>query len=160
MDVILVLKIFLAVVLFCIVIFVIRWLSALRKVKRIGYYSLEPLKDNSLSITDKIIDKYIKQFNDFYEHIIIDKYVIMPNHVHLIILVENGASGTSPPTKQHSVISQFISTLKRFVNKEIGYNIFQRSFHDHVIRDQDDYLKIWNYIDENPAKWQEDKYYQ
>ena len=108
----------------------------------------------------KIIDKYIKQFNDFYEHIIIDKYVIMPNHVHLIILVENGASGTSPPTKQHSVISQFISTLKRFVNKEIGYNIFQRSFHDHVIRDQDDYLKIWNYIDENPAKWQEDKYYQ
>lgn len=59
MDIILVLKILLAVVLFCIVIFILRWFSTNRKVKRIGYYSLEPLRDNSLSITDKIIDKYI-----------------------------------------------------------------------------------------------------
>jgi len=69
MDIILMLKIFLAVVLFCIVIFVIRWLSALRKVKRIGYYSLEPLKDNSLSITDKIIDKYMEFVKNLRKYI-------------------------------------------------------------------------------------------
>ena len=107
----------------------------------------------------KIVDKYIKKFNDFYEYTVVDKYVIMPNHIHMIILIKNGASGTSPPTKQHSVIPQFVSTLKRFVNKEVDHNIFQRSFYDHIIRDQNDYLQIWQYIDTNPAKWQEDKYY-
>ena len=59
MNIILVLKIILAVILFCIVFFAIRWFSTLRKVRRIGYYSLEPLKDDSLSITDKMIDKYM-----------------------------------------------------------------------------------------------------
>ena len=71
----------------------------------------------------------------------------------------SGASGTSPPTKQHSVVPQFVSTLKRFCNKEIGQNIFQRSFHDHIVRDMDDYVAVWQYIDNNPLKWQLDKYY-
>ena len=38
-------------------------------------------------------------------------------------------------------------------------NIWQRSYYDHIIRDEDDYLKIWEYIDNNPAKWIEDKYH-
>jgi len=59
MDVILVLKIILAVILFCIVIFILRGIITNKKVKRIGYYSLEPLKDNSLSISDKITLKYL-----------------------------------------------------------------------------------------------------
>jgi REP element-mobilizing transposase RayT len=108
----------------------------------------------------RIIEKYIKQLNNFYNYISIEKYVIMPNHIHILINVcGSGASGTSPPTKQHSVVPQFVSTLKRFCNKEIGQNIFQRSFHDHVVRDLADYAAIWQYIDNNPLKWQLDKYY-
>lgn len=38
-------------------------------------------------------------------------------------------------------------------------NLFQRSFYDHVIREDDEYLKIWEYIDTNPAKWTEDCFY-
>ena len=41
----------------------------------------------------------------------------------------------------------------------MGANIFQRSYHDHVIRDEADYLRIWQYIDTNPAKWEEDCFY-
>ena len=108
----------------------------------------------------RIIEKYIKQLNNFYNYISIEKYVIMPNHIHILINVcGSGASGTSPPTKQHSVVPQFVSTLKRFCNKEIGQNIFQRSFHDHIVRDLADYAAIWQYIDNNPLKWQLDKYY-
>ena len=108
----------------------------------------------------RIIEKYIKQLNNFYNYISIEKYVIMPNHIHILINVcGSGASGTSPPTKQHSVVPQFVSTLKRFCNKEIGQNIFQRSFHDHIVRDMDDYVAVWQYIDNNPLKWQLDKYY-
>ena len=110
----------------------------------------------------KIADKYINQLNDFYENISIDDYVIMPNHIHLLINVhENGPSGTPVPTDlvfvenamQNSIISKFISTFKRFSNKEIGKNIWQMRSHDHIIRDNKDYELHIKYIHENPIKW-------
>ena len=108
----------------------------------------------------KILHKYINQMNSFYKNVSVDKYVIMPNHIHLILSVaEEGASRTSPPTRQHSVISGFVSTLKRFCNKECGENIWQRSFHDHIIRGDKDYQKIWEYIDTNAVKWKEDIFF-
>ncbi len=45
------------------------------------------------------------------------------------------------------------------VTRELGYSIFQTSFHDHIIRDENDYLTRWQYIDDNPAKRAEDEYY-
>ncbi|MBQ8859725.1 MAG: hypothetical protein IJ015_00130 [Ruminococcus sp.] len=45
------------------------------------------------------------------------------------------------------------------VTKEIGEPIFQRSFFDHIIRDEYDYLKHLKYIDNNPKKWHKDEYY-
>ncbi|MBQ7799940.1 MAG: hypothetical protein IJ370_05555, partial [Oscillospiraceae bacterium] len=62
----------------------------------------------------------------------------------------------SSPTKS---IPQLVKSFKTLITKEIGKSIFQRSFHDHVIRDERDYLKIWNYIDTNPAKWNVDCFY-
>ena len=106
----------------------------------------------------RIVDKHILSTNNI-PSVTVDKYVIMPNHIHVILIVDN--NGTSKaPSPTNNIISHSVSTLKRFINKEIGYNIFQRSFYDHVIRDEQDYLKIWNYIDTNPAKWQEDKYFK
>ena len=137
------------------------YLSVLRTspLHRRGVF-LDAPKNTELLPCGKIVEKYINKLNEFYCEINVDKYVIMPNHIHILLFVsENGASRTSPPTKQHSPVSQFISTLKRFVNKEIGHNIFQRSFHDHIIRDENDYLKIWNYIDTNPHKWESDCFY-
>lgn len=91
----------------------------------------------------------------------VDKFVIMPNHIHLILMVDrfatNGPPRASAPT--HAAIPQFISTWKRLCSKALGRNIFQRSYHDHIIRGETDYLKIWQYIDTNPAKWQEDCFY-
>ena len=106
-----------------------------------------------------IVDNQIKEINDTYTNLNIDKYVIMPNHVHLIVVVchENGTSRTPSPT--NAVIPRFVSTLKRFTNKKCGFNLWQRSFHDHIIRNQPDYDRIWQYIDENPIKWELDKYY-
>jgi REP element-mobilizing transposase RayT len=107
-----------------------------------------------------VADKYVKQMNEFYENIIVDQYVIMPNHIHLILSVrEDGASRTSPPTKQHSAVSQFVSTFKRFCNKEYGGNIWQRSFNDHVIRNREDYDEHIKYIYENPIRWYYDELY-
>ena len=86
----------------------------------------------------------------------IEKYVIMPNHIHMIIKLDNGTMWASSPTKS---VSNIIRSFKTLVTKEIDKPIFQRSFHDHIIRGENDYLKIWNYIDTNPQKWNEDCFY-
>lgn len=106
----------------------------------------------------RIVEKYILSTNNI-PNLSVDKYVIMPNHIHLILVVDNGGTSRAPsPT--NNIISHAISTLKRFVNKDIGYNIFQRSFHGHIIRGENDYLKIWNYIENNSLKWTEDCFYE
>ena len=115
-------------------------------------------KNVELSTYGKIAEKYIKQLNDFYDDVKVDRYVIMPNHIHIMLFVlQNGASRTSPPTKQHATVSQFVSTFKRFCNKEYGGNIWQRYFYDHVIRNREDYEEHIKYIYENPIRWYYDK---
>ena len=108
----------------------------------------------------KIADKYINQLNEFYEDITVDQYVIMPNHIHILLLVRyDGPPRTSAPTRQTSAVSYFVSTLKRFCNKEYGTNIWQRGFHDHVIRGREDHDEIVRYIHENPMRWAYDEFY-
>ena len=107
----------------------------------------------------EIADNYIRQLNDFYEHISVDQYVIMPDHIHILLTVQNGQSRTPVPTNEkeggnkNSTVSKFVSTLKRFCNKEFGENIWQSRYYDHVIRNQKDYDEIWQYIENNPRKW-------
>ena len=113
-----------------------------------------------LSRIGKIVKKYI-QSGERVGNIHVDKYVIMPNHIHLILMVENGVgAGTSrAPSPTNALIPRFVAALKRLCHKELGEKIFQRSYHDHVIRDEKDYLKIWRYIDGNPSRWYEDCFY-
>ena len=107
-----------------------------------------------------IADKCIKQMNSSYENLSVEQYVIMPNHIHLILFVhEGGSPRTSTPTKQTSSVSHFVSTFKRFCNKEYGKNIWQRGFHDHIIRNREDYEEHLRYIHENPMTWQFDELY-
>lgn len=113
-----------------------------------------------LSKYGMVLEKYINLMNEKYSHIKIDKYVIMPNHLHLIINItdyKNGASETAAP--YNNEMSKFVSLLKRYCNIEYGQNIFQRSFHDHIIRGEEDYKKIWEYIDTNVLKWKQDCFY-
>lgn len=111
-----------------------------------------------LTATGRIVDKYILS-TDRIEKVSVEKYVIMPNHIHLLVFIEdiNGTSRAPSPT--NAMIPHVVSTLKRFCNREIGANIFQRSYHDHIIRNEMDYKKIWEYIDNNPARWKEDCFY-
>ncbi len=107
----------------------------------------------------EIVERYINSIATAYSNVEVEKYVIMPNHLHVILRIKfqrDGAPGSSRPTQ---MVPRIIATLKRFVNKEIGENIWQTSYHDHIIRNEADYLRIWEYIDTNPARWTEDRYY-
>ena len=107
----------------------------------------------------EMIDLRIKTMNEIYDDIKTEKYVIMPNHVHMIICVadKNGSSRTPTPT--NAQIPAYISILKRYTNKDCGISLWQRSYHDHIIRDETEYLRIWQYIDQNPKLWNEDVYH-
>ena len=100
----------------------------------------------------KIVDENIGILNDTYETVQVDKYVIMPNHIHLILAIQNGRTQFAP------TVSRVIKQFKGKITKQIGYCIWQKSFYDHIIRDEKDYLRIWEYIENNPDKWTEDKY--
>ena len=97
-----------------------------------------------LTSVGSIIDKYIGHIPG------IDKYVIMPNHIHMLIKIE-----IHTPDSQN--ISQIVKSLKTVVTKDVGRSMVQRSFYDHIIRGEEDYFNICKYIDENPAKWRTDE---
>ena len=85
-------------------------------------------------------------------------YVIMPNHVHLIAAMRRGQSSSSS-------LGDFIRYIKSSVTKAVrqrkpGMEIWQRGFHDHIIRDDDDLERILEYIATNPAKWAVDRYFE
>ncbi len=110
----------------------------------------------------RILEKHLLSANDM-KRVTVDHYVIMPNHLHVIVLVsepegdENGTSRAPSPTNE--IVPCFVSALKRLCNKEVGENIFQRSYHDHILRDRKDYDEHVKYIGENPMRWRFDDLY-
>ena len=104
-----------------------------------------------------IVDAAIQAIPKHYPAISVDHYVVMPNHIHLLLQINTDTNGRPmvAPT-----ISTVVQQLKGTITKQIGCSIWQKLFHDHVIRAEQDYLKIWTYIDTNPAKWQEDCFYE
>lgn len=81
----------------------------------------------------------------------------MPNHVHLILAI--GVADGRMISASTKSLSTIVGQMKRASSKAAGISLWQRSFYDHVIRNEADHLRIWAYIDTNPAKWREDCYY-
>jgi len=126
----------------------------------------EQIPQVHLSEYGRIVEKYIMSVQYRKMQITVNHYVIMPDHVHMLLSVQGETSkketdGTSPaqksalvaPSPTNAVIPQIVSGIKRLTNREIGFNIWQRSYYDHVIRDEQDYWNIWQYIENNPARW-------
>ena len=105
---------------------------------------------------------WIRRIPEKYTCVTVDEYVIMPNHIHLLIQIHGlGGTGNPSPTLG-KIIGWYKYHVTKTVNTYCGNDaerFFQRSYHDHVIRGEADYLKIWEYIDGNPARWKEDCFY-
>jgi len=107
-----------------------------------------------LSGIGNIVEEEISVLSRTYAEIRVSKYVIMPNHIHMIIAIEGGRQARSAPT-----ISRAIKQFKGSVTKRIGRSVWQRSYYERVIRGESEYQDIWCYIDENPLCWVDDCYY-
>ena len=100
----------------------------------------------------EIAEEYIRRISDKYPEVMVDQYVIMPDHIHLLLCID-GTGKASPE------IGNVIGWYKYQVTKQAnlllntpGGKLFQRSYYDHVIRNQQDYDEIRQYIKYNPLK--------
>ena len=101
-------------------------------------------------------EECLRMIPQLHPEIRVDKYVVMPNHIHVIFDVQE----SEKKTDLNVVTGQYkMAVTKRIREKNPGFIVWQRSFHDHVIRKQITYEKIWNYIEDNPRKWEEDCFY-
>ena len=110
-----------------------------------------------LTDTGKIVETEILAIPERYPSVRIDKYVIMPNHIHMIVMLGARAGGASPSPTLYDVVRvmKSLSTRKSGLKK-----LWQRSYYEHVIRGDRDYEETWTYIDNNPVKWTLDPYYE
>ena len=112
-----------------------------------------------LSIIGQIIDKQWNDIKNQYGNIELGQYVIMPNHIHGIIIINNRAQTSSAPTISQIIRSfkskctnEYLIYLKRN-NIQMHVHIWQRSFYDHIIRNDKSLHKIREYIINNPLTW-------
>ena len=108
-----------------------------------------------LNFIGRIAEEGLLKIPQHFSCVELDKYVVMPNHIHAILILREGADNLSV------IIGQYKSYVTRKVREQLpDQKVWQTSFHDHVIRDQNSYEKIWLYIESNPANWQKDCFFQ
>lgn len=120
--------------------------------KNVGANCVRPLDQLPLSKIGIVIENEIYKLNTVYENIKVDKYQIMPNHIHLIIFIYEDSNGR---TQFAPTISRIIKQFKGSITKQIGFSIWQKSFYDRIIRNENEYQSVWNYIHNNPLKYLE-----
>ena len=103
----------------------------------------------------KNVERAILGISEHYQDVYVEKYVIMPNHIHLLLMIDvpTGRPLVAP------TVARVIKQMKGYATKLIGQKVFQKSYHDHIIRDQAHFDLIWNYIDTNPIRWKQDCFY-
>jgi REP element-mobilizing transposase RayT len=107
-----------------------------------------------------------------YDHVELDAWMIMPNHMHGIIVINHdscrGGSRTAPtatvPMMKRKPVGRLIGAFKTVSTKQInqirntpGISVWQRNYYEHIIRDEKSLENIRNYIINNPAQWEEDE---
>ena len=119
----------------------------------------------SLALTEagKAVERHLLHSEIAYPGLVIDNYVIMPNHVHILLSwmpeKEEGGFGAPRASRPTDLVPRMVAAIKRFSNRDAGASLWQTSYYDHIIRDENDFLAHWKYIEENPIKWTEDPYY-
>ena len=108
--------------------------------------------ENGINSFGRIAENELLEICNHFKCVQVDKYVVMPNHIHLILTI-----GCKPELKLQqplptlsTVIGQYKSAVSRkihMINPKI--TVWQKSFHDRIIRNEAEYLKLWKYIDEN-----------
>ena len=102
-----------------------------------------------LSTYGRIVEQGIQNIPHCYPSVSVEKYCIMPDHIHMILcFAKDSERQITAPT-----LSRVVGQMKRWVSKQIGAGIWQKTYFDRVIRNSTEYTEIWRYIHENPLKY-------
>jgi len=122
------------------------------------------------------VDCYWKELPSHYNHLHLGEWVVMPNHVHGILNITDGADvgaiHESPmkelpliTKRRKMLLSKIIGRFKMNTGKQInimrntpGAPLWQRNYYEHIIRDAKSYTEIENYIRNNPLNWLRDQH--
>lgn len=110
-----------------------------------------------LSAYGQIVQEQMLALPKRFPSVEIIKYVIMPNHIHAIVALHDMSFGCSLPEVIGAYKSIVTNECRKIGRADV---IFQKSFHDHIIRGQKDFENIWNYIHVNPNRWTEDCFFE
>ena len=128
-------------------------------------------KNIALSPIGEIVSEQLKQAISIRKEIDIDSFVIMPNHIHLIVFIvgangnlpwygkEGRAKCLSPLQMRPRSLSSFMVGFKSSVSRRSGFSIWQRNYYDRIIRNEMELKSYRKYINDNPAEWEADEYY-
>ena len=106
-----------------------------------------------LSPLGELVQQAILDIEVYYNNASIETYSILPNHLHILLRLD-AADEPNAPT-----ISRIVKNMKEHVTRVYGKSVWQKGFHDHVIRSELEYQNAWNYVTFNPAKWETDEYF-
>ena len=123
-----------------------------------------------LSLRGMIVEEELKALEKRFPSVRIEKYVIMPDHLHILLTLkrqgqseedrqgqsEEDRQGQSPCPTLGSVVGAFKSISTKRINREQGApgeKIWQPRYYEHIIRGEEDFLATWQYIEGNPARW-------
>jgi putative transposase len=116
----------------------------------------------------KIVEKSLEWLSQAYDQVELDEWVIMPNHLHVIVVISanrRGGSRTAPTdVSKIKPLGRLIGAFKttstkqiNFIRKTNGIPFWQRNFYEHVIRDDHSFNRIREYIVTNPLRWDLDR---
>jgi REP element-mobilizing transposase RayT len=125
----------------------------------VGAASRRPQTHRKIRLSEqgKIVKDELNTIPSIYPNIIfIPKYVIMPNHVHMIIVIDDGC-GIGGRRNAAPTISRIMNQFKGCVSRKCGFSVWQKSFYDRIIRNEHEYRAFWEYIETNPMTWENDE---
>ena len=124
----------------------------------------------ALSEYGKIVENVWYNLTGHYQNIKLDKFIVMPNHIHGIIILMDmddvGAGFKPAPTglMKYYPLSEIIRAFKTFsarhvneLRKTQGISVWQRNYHEHIVRNENELNRIREYIMNNPLRWQFDR---
>ena len=104
--------------------------------------------------TDKMIERWICEIEHAFPTIRVDTHIIMPDHLHLILQIQDPANTTAIPTVvewfKTMTTNEYIRSVKEGAYPSFHKAVWQRGYYEHIIRNIDDLSEIRNYIVRNP----------
>jgi len=133
----------------------------------VGADSISARSETILSNAGMMVEKIYCNMQNEFKNVVFHEYIFMPNHFHGIIQIQWADIESAPTANLSTIIQSFkryttieyIHGVKNNIYPLFNKRIWQRGYHEHIVRNEQELQKIREYIINNPAQWQEDKYF-